>query len=328
MDKVKKQKKIHIYKLFVVAIFLLLTIFVLKVAPNYIRNEIIDKVNLVINNSNITIRLKNDVLVENNLVYISTKDIANFFDGNIFYDNTYDQIITTSDSRVATMKINEKKAIVNDVTFSLVASAKKVENQFYLPFSEIGKSVYNVETKYVEDTNTVVITSLDRELTYGNSSKNNSVKYKPTIFSKTIDKIGKGDTITIVKTDEDIPDGWTKVATENGKVGYVKTNTVVNIQKMRDDLEIEKQINGKISLVWEYFSTYGKAPQRTEKIDGVNVVSPTFFYLKEQGKGEIIENVGVQGIQYINWAHSNGYKVWALVSNDSMKSTTSEILND
>lgn len=328
MGRGKKEKKINIYKIFVVIIFLCITIFILKIAPNYIRNEISDKTNLVINNSNITRRLKNDVLVENDVIYISTKDIANFFDEHIFYDNTYDSLITTSNTKVATMKLGEKKAKINDVTFSLIAGAKKVDGEFYIPFSEIGKSVYNVETSYKKETDTVVIISLDRALTYGNSSKNNNVKYKPTVFSKSVDKVGRGDTLTIVDTDEEIPSGWKKITTENGKIGYVKENTIVNIQKMRDTLKVDKQIEGNVSVVWDYFSIYGKAPQRTRTIEGVNVVSPTFFALKDGGRGEITANVGTQGINYINWAHSNNYKVWALVSNDSNKVLTSTILND
>ena len=328
MSRGKKEKKINIYKIFVVIIFLCITIFILKIAPNYIRNEISDKTNLVINNSNITKRLKNDILVENDVIYISTKDIANFFDEHIFYDNTYDSLITTSNTKVATMKLGEKKAKINDVTFSLIAGAKKVDGEFYIPFSEIGKSVYNVETSYKKETDTVVIISLDRALTYGNSSKNNNVKYKPTVFSKSVDKVGRGDTLTIVDTDEEIPSGWKKVTTENGKIGYVKENTIVNIQKMRDTLKVDKQIEGNVSVVWDYFSIYGKAPQRTGTIEGVNVVSPTFFALKDGGRGEITANVGTQGINYINWAHSNNYKVWALVSNDSNKVLTSTILND
>ena len=194
-----KEKKVYIYKLIVTVIFALLVMFVLNVAPNYIRNEISEKTNLVINNGNVTKSLKNDVIVDNGVVYISTKDIANFFDGNIFYDNKYDQIITSSDTKLATLKINKNECTINGSNISLIAPAKKNENEFYLPFSEISKSVYNVETKYIPETDTVVLVSLDRELTYANSSKNNSVKYKPTMFSKTIDKIEKGDNVTVVQ---------------------------------------------------------------------------------------------------------------------------------
>lgn len=327
-----KEKKFYLYKLIVVIILAIAVIFVLKTATNYKRDEITGKTNLVINNNNTTKDLKNDVVVENGVVYISTKDIANFFDDHIFYDNKYDQIITTTETKVATLKLNENKSTINGATVDLVASAKKIGEQFYLPFSEISESVYNVETTYVETTDTVVLVSLDRELTYANSSKNNSVKSKPTVFSKTVDKIERGDNVTIVPKKTEEENGWTKITTENGKIGYVKTSTLANVKKIRDNFTMEKQIQGEVSLVWEYFSKYGKAPQRTEKIEGINVVAPTFFSLATSEKGAIVANVGQAGQNYINWAHSNGYKVWPWVANETTnkeeKDFTSSILND
>ena len=261
-------------------------------------------------------------------LFLCAPSIANFFDDHIFYDNKYNQIITTSDTKVATFVIDKNKCTINSSDVSLIAPAKKIGNEFYLPFSEISKSVYNVETKYISETNTVVLVSLDRELVYANSSKNNSVKYMPTSFSKTVDKIEKGDNVTVVKDDKTAENGWTKVTTENGKIGYVKTSTLANEKQIREKLNIEKQIEGNISLAWDYFSEYASAPQRTGTIKGVNVVSPAFLALQDGGKGNLVANVGTAGTNYINWAHNNGYKVWALLSNNSDKPTTTEILND
>lgn len=144
-----------------------------------------------------------------------------------------------------------------------------------------------------------------------------------------MDKVQTGDNLTIVSVEDDEQiDNWTKVTTENGKIGYVKTSSLANKKQIRNELTIDKQIEGNISLVWDYFSQYGSAPNRTGKIKGVNVVSPTFFSLQEQGKGNIIANVGQAGEKYIKWAHNNGYKVWPLLSNESRPDTTSEILND
>lgn len=328
--KKTKEKKFYLYKFIVVALFMLAVLFVLSIAPNYKRNDIVGKTNLVINNNNITKNLKNDVLVEDGVVYISTKDIANFFDGHIYYDNKYDQIITTSDSKVAALKLGKKDITINGAKKEILKTAKKVGTEFYVPFSEISKSVYNVETTYIESSDTAVLVSLDREYTYANSAKKNNVKSLPTIFSKTIDKVNKGDNVTLVTNtnNENIPSGWIKVTTENGKVGYLKEKSVANTKKVRDNLEITKQIEGNISMFWDYFSEYAQAPQRSGKIEGVNVVSPTFFTLQQSGKGNIVANVGTRGTSYITWAKNNGYKVWASISNNSWKDTTSEIIND
>ena len=82
-------------------------------------------------------------------------------------------------------------------------------------------------------------------------------------------------------------------------------------------------------MVWDYFSEYGYAPDRSgTDIQGVNVVSPTFFTLVDEGQGRINDNVGQEGIDYINWAHSNGYMVWPSLSNNSYIGTTSEIMRN
>ncbi len=56
---------------------------------------------------------------------MSTKDIANFFDGNIFYDNKYDQIITSSDTKLASLKINNDTITVNGASKEIMKPAKK-----------------------------------------------------------------------------------------------------------------------------------------------------------------------------------------------------------
>ena len=48
-------------------------------------------------------------------------------------------------------------------------------------------------------------------------------------------------------------------------------------------------------MFWDYFSQYVKAPDRTgQVVDGVNVVSPLFFYL-DKTDGTLKENVGDAG---------------------------------
>lgn len=49
-----KEKRLYIYKLIVVLVFALAVWFVLKTATNYIKDDIVGKTNLVINNSNTT----------------------------------------------------------------------------------------------------------------------------------------------------------------------------------------------------------------------------------------------------------------------------------
>lgn len=319
--RVVEKKKGNMFKKVVVTVLFLVCIcVVINIAPNYVQNEIKGKINLIINNNNVTTSLKYDVIVdENEVIYLSSKDIGNFFDQNIFYDNVYNQIITTSGTKVATIEPNKKEMYVNSSKVNIYATMTKKDNTFYLPFSEM-KSVYNVEVKYSKETGIVTIDSLDKEQKMGNSSNDTNVKYRPTVFSKTIDKIKKGESIVVIEK----KDGWNKIRTSKGLIGYVKD--VANIHNTRENMEETKQIQGKVSLVWDYYTS--TVPTRTEKIEGINVVSPSFAYLKNT-QGDLQTKIGDAGRNYINWAHNCNYKVWAAVSNSEVgKSATSEVLND
>lgn len=317
--------KKNIIKIVVVLVLLIIAIAILKTAPNYIRNEIKDRINLIINNSNVTTSLKNDVYIDdNNVIYLSKSDIQNFFDEYIYFDEKYNYIITTGENKVASLGIDNKKIEINGKEQMIKSPAIETFDTYLIPISEL-QEVYNISVEYASETNKVVIESLDREQKKLECTKNESIKYKPTIFSKTLEKIKKTEQLIVVSKEN----GWIKVRTANGNLGYIKENNNQNIVVSRIAQQNKKQIEGKVSLVWDYFSEYGSAPDRTgTRITGVNVVSPTFFTLTDEGKGKIDVNVGNDGIQYIKWAHSNGYKVWPSISNSPYIQTTSDIMND
>ena len=321
--KQKNKKSNIVIKLIVVAIFILAVAAIINLAPNYVRQENTGKINVIINNHNVTESMKFDSFVDDNdIVYLSTKDIANFFDEDIFYDNKYDQIITGSETKLAALKLNEQEMYVNSAKVKIYGAAMEKDNQFYLPFSEM-KDVYNVEVTYIKETNIVTIDSLDREQKKANASKNISIKYKPTIFSATLEKVKQGESLYLIV--ENARNGWHRVRTSKGRIGYTKDLT--NIYVQREEIKASKQVDGKVSIVWDYYTN--KVPNRTEtEINGINVISPSFVELIEQGKGDINVKIDAAGQEYINWAHSQNNKVWAIVSNNGYSDTTSQIVND
>jgi len=317
-------------KIFIVAIFLCGiagTIFVVN--KNYVTDEITDKTNLIINNSNVTGSLKKDVFIENNTVYISKQDISNFFDNSIIYDEKYNQLITASNTKIATLPIDNNQIEINSSKVRINANAIEKDGEYYVPISQLD-NVYNTDTTYVEGTDIVYIDSLDRALSIATVAKNSGIKLKPTSISKTLAKVEQGETITLAnRSDYPVPEGWERVRTKDGIIGYLKTNRLGDINNIRDNLDKEKKIEGTISLVWDFYSQYVYAPTRTGKIKGVNVVSPSFFTLSSTETGTIKSNIEQQGQNYITWAKNNKYEIWPMVSNANLSNDeTSEIMRD
>lgn len=293
---------------------------------NYIVSKI-NQINLIINNSNATSSLKNNVYIKDGVVYVSKPDIYNFFDNTIIYDEKYNQVVTTSSTKIASLPIDSKQIQVNSSNTTIKAGAIILDEVAYVPISELDE-VYNIKTTYVESEDLVYIDSLDREQQTATLKKDSSIKYKPTIISATLAKAKQGDTLTIAnRSDYPVPNGWTRVRTANGTLGYIQTSKLNEFKTIREKSEEKAKIEGPISLAWDYYSEYVSAPTRTGKITGVNVVSPSFFYMTKYSTTNVYENVGNEGIAYVNWAHGNGYQVWPMFTNSNM-SETSKMLSD
>jgi spore germination protein YaaH len=78
----------------------------------------------------------------------------------------------------------------------------------------------------------------------------------------------------------------------------------------------------KINLAWQYLSQNTPDMSNVSKFNGLNVISPTWFALSSVN-GDIRN---IADVRYSNWAHKNGYQVWALVSNDFNKEMTGQML--
>ena len=332
--RAKREAKVKskiISKLVIVAIFFGLVFWVLKITPNYVNTDIADKTNLVINNNNVTSSLKNDVVIENGIIYISQDDIENFFDPYVYYDEKYNQIVTTSNKQIASIVVGENSMTRNGSKVNISGTVIEKNDTLYLPFSSL-KDVYNVEINYIESTDTITVDSKDRKYVLADSKDKNNVKAYPTSFSREVDTINANETVTVVQNENNenkVVDGWVEIRTDTGKLGYIKEDELVNSLTVREAMETEKQIDGTVSMVWDYYYELSSAPDRTRtSIKGVNVVSPTFFTLVDEGRGQVSDNVGDSGRAYIEWAHSNGYKIWPSISNGSYIETTSEIMND
>ena len=318
----KKIKSGNILKrTIIVVILLLLSAFILNKAKNYIIETSKNEINLIINNRNVTANLKHQVINENGIIYVSMDDIENYFDRYIHIEDEINEIVTTYDKQIASIGFETNKLTLNGSTKKTQAHAITKEEVIYLPISEM-QEVYGIELSVTEKN--VVLDSLSRKQVKAYAKSNISVKWKADIFSKTVDKVKKGDILIAIEENDK---GWTRVRTENGEVGYVKTSKLTNYTTVREDLVEEKQIQGKVNMFWDYYSKYVKCPDRTgQVIEGVNVVSPSFFYIDDDG--EFQDKVGDAGKAYIEWAHSNGYKVWPMLQNDEAGiKVTSTILN-
>ena len=321
-EEVEKKKKT------VIRIFIAIIAIIIICIAGYIANDYIilgknKTTNLVINNTNVTGNLKQDVFIDGDNIYLSKQDLSNFFDKYIYEDEENNKIITTYEDKIATIGFDENEIEINGSTVSTYAHAIEKDDSIFIPITEL-KDVYGIEIEYIADTDIVTVDSVAREQKKAIANGNLAVKSSTNFIAKTVDRVKKGDYVIVISDDGKNA----KIRTANGKIGYVKSKKLANTVVTRQEIEEQKPIEGKVNLVWDYYSQVANAPDRSgTTIDGINVVSPAFYHLNTEG--ELEENIGEEGKVYIDWAHSNGYQVWAMVQNagSGMMDVTSEIMN-
>ena len=114
---------------------------------------------------------------------------------------------------------------------------------------------------------------------------------------------------------------WDKAASKDGIVGYIKASTLSDIKttelKNNDYTEeafthIKKDKD--ICLAWHQItnkSSNSKVANVISSTKGVNVMSPTWFYLNDNNGGL----ADLASKDYVNYCHSQGIEVWGLFSN-------------
>ena len=323
-EEIEKKKKI-IVRIGITILALIILFVIALIANNYIILDNNTTTNLIINNSNVTSNLRHEIIQEDGVIYLSEDDIANFFDKYIYLEEENNSIITTYNKKIAEVSLEENVININGADKTTSAHAIERDGVIYIPISEMTE-VYDIEIGNMEETKIITMDSLDQEQRKAIVTSNLAVKSSTNFIARTVDRIEEGDTVVVISSDG----SNARIRTENGKIGYIKANKLANEYLVREDMPEEKQIEGKINMTWDYYSEVGSAPDRTgTTIEGVNVVSPSFFYIDENGVFR--ENIGESGEAYIEWAHGNGYKVWPMVSNapaaNESLEITSEIMN-
>ena len=141
----------------------------------------------------------------------------------IFQNKETEEIITTYNKKIAEIGFEKNVVTINGSEKTTYAHAIKKDDTIYLPISEL-KDVYDIEINHIEDTKTLVIDSLSKEQKKAVIKTNQPVKSSTKFIAKTIDRVKKGECVIIISSEK----GYTKIRTEDGKIGYIKSNKLAN----------------------------------------------------------------------------------------------------
>ena len=244
-SKHKKKSNNKSYKkiAFIIA-FIFIIIIGIKINK---KEEKSNKMQVIINNENITEDLQDEIKQENDQIYMSFEDIQKFIDSTIYKEDETDLIITTSPKKVVTLKKDDENVKINGATQKIKDALIEENGKDYIAISEL-ENVYDYEFKYTEASNTITIDSLNKKLVKAYVTKNVKIKETNRENSKTVDKVKKGNWLIYISEENKM----TKVRTQNGKIGYVKKKYLDNFITEREDIKEENSENTEVEKQLEY----------------------------------------------------------------------------
>ncbi len=253
-------------------------------------------------------------------VYLPVDFVKEYIDKYIFWEESSKKLTITTENKVIKMKTDELTAYVNDKVLNLDFPIEMINNTAYLP-KILLESLYDIKItcNYALDYNLVIVDYTNRPKSLATIiSKKSNVRYQPNIKSPIVYDLFLDDSVYLYSESDD--NGWIKIRTMDGIVGYILTKDIGEVtevppkeKEIITQRELWKPENGKVNLVWDYVTTIASSSQssKLKPHKGLDVLSPTWFEFADVDGN--IKNTANK--VYIDFAHSQGYQVWALFGN-------------
>ena len=228
--KIKNPKRLLIF----IGIIIILFLIIFANKKENIKQK--DYVSLIINNQDVTSMLQNEIIIKDNVQYLSFEDIKNCLDENIYQEG--DNVITISDRKVTYLQLNKNKLEINGSTIQIAGQMfKNEQGKLYLPVSQM-KNSYDIEFLYNPEYKNIVIDNFSSKIEKATIKKDVSVKEEMNNSSATLEKLKKDDVVVFVSEEN----GWAKIRTSNGNIGYIKKKILKDFVIEREEIKTENSI--------------------------------------------------------------------------------------
>lgn len=246
-------------------------------------------------------------------------------DAPIRYEEESESIILTTSNSVMHFKTDALTATMNQQTVNLSFAAEKQEETVYLPIEPL-QELYGLQFDYAPSSSIVTVHKAAELIQTGTVTRQEAaLRSEPTIKAPIVETLQSGDKLRIWGEKE----GWYKVQASSGYVGYAAKSAValgvietVAAAEESEPFVAWKLYGQRINLTWEAVYTRNPDLEKLGELEGINVVSPTWFALKD-ASGQLTSKADMS---YVSWAHGKGMQVWALFSNSFDPDMTTKAL--
>lgn len=303
---IKKNKKINMFKVKCGLIIVLILIIILVT----IKSKNVNKELSILFNNEIIETLNKVIIDEEKNIYFSKEDIQKLFDDTIYFNEAEKELITTYNTHVALLKIDEEYGLIDDINTELKGKMQEKDKKVYIPITDL-QTIYDIELNYIENNNRIVIDSLLKEKKVADVNKKTKVYEKKGFFhGNKLDNLIIRDKVVVLGEEGK----YKKIRTHLGEIGYVKKNKLSEDIIIREDAKYEKQ---EINVYDNYSNISGIYNNISVDSSKLNVVTPTFFNIDKNSN--VLDRTSISTATYSvykNWTDSNGIQIMPALEND------------
>ena len=281
------------------------------------------------NNEDVAIVLQDEKIAAHakyfdDAVYFSIDTVRDLFTKRFYVNTEENKLLYSTSDQVISNTIGEKTYLMDgqtksfafpvsrfgkDGTFYIAADYVRLFADFDFDFHTSGDHINRVQvyTRWEED----------RVATLKNDTQ---LRIRGGIKSEVLRALKKGEEVEILETMET----WSKVKTDDAFIGFVENKTLneattrtlpaaAGAYHPENDYNMAPPIE-QVMVGWHQIFDADDGSGMlalTESATGMNVVSPTWFFLKDE-EGAYTQ---IARQSYVEKAHEKGYQVWALVEN-------------
>ena len=261
-------------------------------------------------------------------IYVDYNFVHDTLNSRFYWDHNENILLYATSRDLISAEADSSKYLITKSSVDYGRPVVKANSDSAYIDLDFVKEYTDMTYEYIKDPNRIVITNQWGDYNTASIKKNTAVRVKGGIKSPILKDIKETSDVTVIEQG----DKWSKVLTDDGIIGYVQNKRMSDVSnKTRTSdftpdtfAHITKDFN--ICMAWHQVtntSANANIASVLSSTKGVNVISPTWFYLNDNN-GNL---ANLASLDYVNYCHSQGVEVWALVSNlENKDADSAEVL--
>lgn len=246
--------------------------------------------------------------------YIEYSVVRDYINQRFYWDSNENVLLYTLPNGSVSVSVGSKE----------YTDSKNKKSEDYVILKTEGKTAYialafvqqytNMEYTMYKGPDRAVIQSIWDEQSVATIKRDTQIRYHGGVKSPILTEVKKSAKVKVLEDEN----GWMKVRTSDGFIGYIKTSSLKNITKEISSTDFQEPeytniaVDGTINMAWhnvENDTANGYVLETIANTKGLTTIAPTWFSIADTSGGL----TSIANAEYVNYAHQSNLDVWAVL---------------